>query len=160
MNNDERIHKLIDSYFEGELTAGEERELRALLLRHPGGDPAIDEALAVMGFAVTAAPKRAPTLPTAAKRAAPRRISVAAVATALLSLGVSWLAMQTTGRFSGEGRGECVAYVHGVRVDNEAEVMRLVSEQLGEMGMASEEFSREMADDFGDISEIFNSESI
>ena len=93
MNNDERIHKLIDSYFEGELTAGEERELRALLLRHPGGDPAVDEALAVMGFAVTAAPKRAPTVPTAAKRAARRRmiwrrISVAAVATALLSLGV------------------------------------------------------------------------
>lgn len=55
---------------------------------------------------------------------------------------------------------ECVAYVHGVKVESEAEVMRLVSEQLGEMGEASEEFNREVADDIGDISEFFNTASI
>lgn len=155
---------MIDLYFEGELTPGEERELRALLLRHPGGDPRVDEALAVMGYVSAAARASAAASYVAVSRARRlavwRRISVAAVVTALLSLGAGWLATQTTGRLSGEGRGECVAYVHGVRVDNEAEVMRLVSEQLGEIGIASEEFSREMAADLGDISEIFNSESI
>lgn len=141
---------MIGLYFDARLSAAEERELRKELLRHPEGDPVVDEALAVMGYAASAAP------PVAARRNMLRRIGVAAAVVAFLAVGAGILA----GSIPGREAGECVAYVHGVRVDNEDEVMRLVREQLGEMGRASEEFSREVADDFGDISEIFKSESL
>ena len=57
MNND--IHHLIDSYFAGETTLQQEQRLRKLLLENAGsGDPAVEEALAVMSFTAASRPEK------------------------------------------------------------------------------------------------------
>lgn len=57
MNND--IHHLIDLYFAGETTLQQEQRLRKLLLENAGsGDPAVEEALAVMSFTAASRPEK------------------------------------------------------------------------------------------------------
>ena len=58
-------------------------------------------------------------------------------------------------RFAGDG-GECIAYVDGSRIVDEHAVMGIIDAQLGEMGEAADDVSRQMESDFSEIREAMD----
>ena len=160
---DDRLHIQIERYFEGELSAGEERELLMQLLSHPGGDEEIEEALAVMGYVRCSGATRSRRAGSPTSRRGfglLRRVAGAAAAVAVLTVCATLAVRLADSGSLSRHEGMCVAYVQGVRVDSEQEVMRLIGEQLGEMSEASEAVSREVTGDLDDIFKALNSEEI
>ena len=140
----DRLHILIERYFDGDTTVGEERELRAALLALAPAerDRATEEALAVMGYA------RMDVSPVRWRRMLLRGGAAAAVAAVLAVTAV-------LPRFAGDG-GECIAYVDGSRIVDEHAVMGIIDAQLGEMGEAADDVSRQMESDFSEIREAMD----
>lgn len=151
----DRLHILIDRYFDGDTTVGEERELRAALLALAPAerDRATEEALAVMGYArMEAAPAgnaESGVSPVRWRRMLLRGGAAAAVAAVLAVTAV-------LPRFAGDGGGECIAYVDGSRIVDEHAVMGIIDAQLGEMGEAADDVSRQMESDFSEIREAMD----
>lgn len=151
----DRLHILIDRYFDGDTTLGEERELRAALLALAPAerDRATEEALAVMGYArmdvTPAANAESGVSPVRWRRMLLRGGAAAAVAAVLAVTAV-------LPRFAGDGGGECIAYVDGSRIVDEHAVMGIIDAQLGEMGEAADDVSRQMESDFSEIREAMD----
>ena len=135
----DRLHILIERYFDGDTTLGEERGLR-------------EEALAVMGYArmdvTPAANAESGVSPVRWRRMLLRGGAAAAVAAVLAVTAV-------LPRFAGDG-GECIAYVDGSRIVDEHAVMGIIDAQLGEMGEAADDVSRQMESDFSEIREAMD----
>ena len=55
-----------------------------------------------------------------------------------------------------DGAGECIAYVDGSRIVDEHAVMGIIDAQLGEMGEAADDVSRQMESDFDQIREAMD----
>lgn len=150
----EKLHKLIQLYFDGETSLEEERSLLAQLLSMPPGDALADEALAVMGFARcgNTGKKRKSTV---SRHGIYKTTSVAAacVASAAVCVGLFAYFSRPVNSFYNE---ECVAYVGGEKIENESEVMSLISDQLDEMSVASDAVEKEINDDLNDIREIMD----
>lgn len=140
MDNDS-LHDMIDGYFEGTLTAGQERQLLQALLSFEGDDRAVDEALAVMGYARVRRSRR--------HRGVPARIRMAGIAAAAVAaVSVSLVVAHFSGTSAAQ---ECYAYVGGRRVVDNESVMSLMDSQLEEMGAAGEDIRDEIMSDFADI---------
>lgn len=150
-----RLHKLIGRYFDGDTTVEEERELRAALLAlEPAErDQATEEALAVMGYArmdvAHAGNAASGVSPMRWRRMLLRGGAAAAVAAVLAVTAV-------LPRIAGDGGGECIAYVDGHRIVDEHAVMGIIDVQLGEMGEAADDVSRQMESDFDQIREAMD----
>lgn len=151
----DRLHILIERYFDGDTTLGEERGLRAALLALSPAerDQTTEEALAVMGYArMEAAPAgnaASADSPMRWRRMLLRGGAAAAVAAVLAVTAV-------LPRFAGDGGGECIAYVDGSRIVDEHAVMGIIDAQLGEMGEAADDVSRQMESDFSEIREAMD----
>lgn len=151
----DRLHILIERYFDGDTTLGEERGLRAVLLALAPAerDQAAEEALAVMGYArmeaAPAANAESGVSPVRWRRMLLRGGAAAAVAAVLAVTAV-------LPRFAGDGGGECIAYVDGSRIVDEHAVMGIIDAQLGEMGEAADDVSRQMESDFSEIREAMD----
>lgn len=141
----EKLYILIGRYFEGDTSRDEEQELLKQLLAEPAGDAAIDEALAVMGYARTKPAKKG-----LAKRRLITASSAAAAVAAVLAVGAFLMPKHT--------EGECFAYIGGERVESEEIVRSLMADQLGEMSEASDEVARQVATDFDDFRDAFDFE--
>ena len=158
----EDIHSLIDRYFGGELSAEEERALLALLLEQSGEDPEAEEALAVMTCT------RMLSADTVGKRSVrpekPRRRSMAwrgiaaAVGIAIATAGILFLIK--SGAAGQPIQESDIAYVDGVRIDNQDEIMKIVAGQLDDLSLASAEIRMEVTGDLDDIRNVLNMDGI
>ena len=158
----ENIHELIDRFFGGELSADEERALLALLIEHAEGDPEAEEALAVMTCT------RMLSADTVGKRSVrpekPRRRSMAwrgiaaAAGIAIATAGILFLIKSGA---AGQPIPESdIAYVDGVRIDNQDEIMKIVAGQLDDLSLASAEIRMEVTGDLDDIRNVLNMDGI
>lgn len=150
----EKLHKLIQQYFDGETSLEEERSLLAQLLSMPPGDDLADEALAVMVFARygKAGKKKKAAF---SRRSIYKITSVAAACVASVALCIGFFSYLSNpgNSFSNE---ECVAYIGGEKIENESMVMSLIADQLDEMSVASDAVEKEINDDLNDIREIMD----
>ena len=140
---DKNLHSDIERWFDGDMTVAEERALRKRLLSFEDHDETVDEALAVMGFSGIRQRK--------SKRMTYWKGIAAASIVALTGFGLYSLMVS-----SGMKETECYAYVGGERIDNQAAVLQLMENQLGEMASATTDISREVEDELEDFRVIFN----
>ncbi len=151
---EDSLYKMIDRYFDGELTIEEERGLLQELLNHPKGDPEIEEALAVM--------TAARVVPGSVVRNR-RQIwkGIAATVAILVVSGVilSAVGMAIRGSLYGN-QDNAIAYVNGVKVSDETKILSIIQGQLEEMSMASEEMNGELASDLDDIFNALNDDEL
>lgn len=128
------LETLIERYFNGDTTLEEECELRWALSHCPWESETIDDARVVMGyFAAHRHYKRQ----QAANPLRRRMMGIAASIAVILTIGgyVLWHQSQPA--------DQCIAYVNGVTINDDAEVMALIENDLSNMdnaaqGMASQ----------------------
>lgn len=150
--NKEKLHHLIDRYFEGLLTTEEERKLRKILMRQKGDDPEVNEALAVMLVS------RPVNLVRSRKRRHPLLTAWSAAAGVVLLAAVGFSALHHSS--SGSHHDMMVAYVGGIKVCDKDEIKSIIDNQLHDIRTASEFLSEEVEDDLIDIVEAFNDDEI
>lgn len=149
MNND-LLHHLIELYFAGETTLEQERRLRQMLLDNQGsGDPAVEEALAVMSFTAVSRPAR----PAAHTPVMLRWMRLGSIAAALAVVVTMAFRIGGAGGDSGDLDG-CVAYVGSQKIDDRDKIMELVASDWAEISAASAEISDDVT---ADLSTIFES---
>ncbi len=162
---EKNIHKIIDLYFEAQLSPLEEKELLNLLLAFKGGDDKVKDALAVMLMS------RNPSMLTehngnsAIKASLGNRlfkfrslIRVAAVA--MLVFAASTTLLYHFNNDSGVEIEGMIAYVGGVEVSDHSEIMKIVDNQLNDISISSEFFSQTIASDLDDIRNALNEEDL
>ena len=160
MMKEENIHKIIDLYFEAQLSRSEEEELLRSLLAFKGEDEEVKEALAVMLMARrTSIPATQSMQSTQNSRTHRFRILRRAVAVVLVIISCTALLYHFHPNAGVEIEG-MVAYVGGVKVSDHSEIMKIVDDQLNDISMSSELFSQTIATDLDDIREAFNEEGI
>ncbi len=148
MNNNE-IHKLIELYFDGLTTLDQERQLRdAFASMTPPYSPDVESAMAVMGYTSV---MRHPAQTRLNKRA---RWMAAAAAAVSLFMAVA-IAVMMTGR-AGYDANSCVAYVGGVKVSSQEQVMEIMDAELSSISKACDGFDNEVLEQKEAFSEIFN----
>ena len=172
--SEKKIHKIIDLYFEAQLSRAEEEALFHSLLAFKGNDQKVDEALAVM--LMTRMPMESrpsglrPEKPMESRpsglRPEPRRLSgqrpviaVAASIALIFAMGATAL-WHYSNKPAAEESGGIIAYVGGVKVSDNSEVMKIVDDQLNDIGISSELFAQTIAEDLDDIVDAFNEEGI
>ncbi len=162
---EENIYKMIDLYFEAQLSSTEEDELLRLLLAFKGEDDKVKEALAVMLMArnpsILAAhcghTLRKPQLKSSNIRF---RILKRAVAVALVIISCTTALLYHFHYNAGVEIEGMMAYVGGIKVSDHSEIMKIVDDQLNDISMSSESFSQTIATDLDDIRNAFNEEGI
>ena len=162
---EQNIHKIIDLYFEAQLSPHEEKELFSLLLAFKGDDDRVNEALAVMLMsrnpAMLAELGESSTLKHPLKRNLTgfRNLKrVVAVALVVITLATPLLYRHYHDR--GVELEGMMAYVGGVKVSDHSEIMKIVDDQLNDISTSSELFSQTIASDLDDIRNAFNEEGI
>ncbi|MBD5266940.1 MAG: hypothetical protein HDS29_00390 [Bacteroides sp.] len=128
LNSLEAMLVAIELYFDCRLSDEEERRLRRAIAVTRVSHPAIDEARAVMGL-------RKPAERVIVSRKVLRQISIAASVALLIAGGIG------ISRYFSESslENKSIAYVNGVKVTDEDEVMRLFNANLSIMSDGIEE---------------------
>ncbi len=162
---EENIHKLIDLYFEAQLSHSEEDELFGMLLAFKGDDEKVKEALAVMLMArnpsmLATQRKRSAQNPPLERRMSRFRIIKRGVAAAMVILLCTTALVYHFHHNAGAEIEGMMAYVGGVKVDDHSEIMKIVDDQLNDINSSSELFSQTISDDLDDIRNAFNEEGI
>lgn len=159
------IHKIIDLYFEAQLSRHEEDELFSLLLAFKGDDDRVKEALAVMLMsrnpAMLAEDVETSALKHPLKRKLPGFQSIKrVVAAALVVITFATPILYRHYHNRGVELEGMMAYVGGVKVSDHSEIMKIVDDQLNDISTSSEFFSQTIATDLDDIRNAFNEEGI
>ncbi len=149
------IPQAIDLYFDAQLSIKQEEELFHTLLSYKGKDPKADEALAVM--LMTRKPN-ALSKSSKPKRADKVRIWRAAAAVAVIG-GACTMALWHGGHSAGQNDG-MMAYIGGVKITDQMEIMNIVDDQLNDISISSELFAQTVSSDLDDIRDAFNEEGI
>ncbi len=162
------IYKTIDLYFDAQLSLAEEEELYKMLLSYKRKDPKVDEALAVM--LMTRYPYMLAMMsPSAGQRRMESRLSywqssrllwnIAASVVIMIAICGSalWFSSHNSTRNEID---RMIAYVGGVKVSDQSEIMKIVDDQLNDIGISSELFVKTVAEDIDDIRDAFNEEGI
>lgn len=142
----EKIHTLIDRYFDGDTSLEEERWLRENLPSLIGEDQAIDEAVAVMDFASAPAAGR----PDAGFRRRRFRPIAAAAASLAVLIAAAGICLFVTGR---DSKDSYMAYSGGVKLDRE-ETMDLIAAQMEELSEASRSVRADVEDNLADFRQL------
>lgn len=139
-----RLLDLIERYFDCSLSDSEENELREILATSTLSHPSIDEARALMGFRHTVAdPVILPAKPHVKKRFDFRPIIGIAAAVAIIIL----IGLHLHTSPSGSDNSVCIAYVNGQRITDEADIMKLLSEDMLAFEKAAEESQRDFEEE-------------
>ena len=162
---EKNIHKIIDRYFDAQLSRSEEEELFRLLLAFKGDDDKVKEALAVMLMgrnpAVLAEHDREAVIKAPLKsRFSGFRGLKRVVAVALVVITCATPLLYRHYHKSGVEIEGMMAYVGGVKVSEHSEIMKIVDDQLNDISTSSEFFSQTIASDLDDIRNAFNEEGI
>lgn len=140
-----RMHRLIDRYFDATATEAEERELRMSLASTALSSEKIDEARAVMGyFAIGRSIKAPKSNRGGAWLRAAATVAVAAVC------GIALL----TFRPDGKAVNRCVAYIDGTEITDSHAVLAIMRSDLAEIGAASQSLQTDVS---SQLSTLFNS---
>ncbi len=163
---EEKLHNIIDLYFEAQLSRSEEDELLGLLLAFKGEDEKAEEALAVMLMArnpsMLYGHSGQPVLKPGFKmrpsgfRFLRRVVAVAALAVISCTTALLYHFHHNHG-VEIEGM---MAYVGGVKISDQSEIMKIVDDQLNDISVSSQFFSQTIVSDLDDISNAFNEEGI
>lgn len=145
------LYKNIDLYFEASLSLAEEAELLRELLRFEGQDPRTDEALAVM---LASRPPAKPAARKKKKKPARLMVGIAASVAVVFAIGA------VIHNHSHQQDGRMFAYVGGVKIENPQEIMKIIDNQLNDIGESSDFFSRTLSTDLDDIREALISDDI
>lgn len=126
-----RLHELIERYFDATATEAEEAEMRRGLADMSLNSPRIDEARAVAGFFAVERGRR---------KAAERRQTVRwpRIAAAIAVAAICGAALLTLPRHSGSEADRCVAYVGGSEITDSREVLAIMRSNLDDLGAASD----------------------
>lgn len=153
----EELHKQIDRYFDGELSATEEKDLLETLLRHrDDADDAVDGALAVMSWSrISPGKSQGETVPPHRMR---RRRRTAISISAGIAAAATVLACVALSQYLGSTTPQCYAYVNGRYISDPAEVDAMIGLQISEMGEVSRQTSTEALAEFDDIADAISSE--
>lgn len=162
---EKNLHKIIDLYFDAQLSGSEEEELFRSLLAFKGEDEKVKEALAVMLMA------RSPSMmdtqrmhsvrnPLIERRNSRFRILKRAVAAALVIISCSAALLYYSHHNAGVEIEGMIAYIGGVKVSDHSEIMKIVDDQLNDINASSELFSQTVSSDLDDIRNAFNEEGI
>ena len=152
----EDLHRNIDLYFDARLSLAEEDKLFQSLLSFKGNDRKVEEALAVM--LVTRMESRHSGMRHGKYRSRLRPLYAAAAALiAVVCISVLW---QRTGVDNPGNLEGMVAYVGGVKVSDRSEIMKIIDDQLSEIGESSELFAQTVSSDLEDIMEALNDDGI
>ncbi len=149
------IHKAIDLYFDAQLSITEEEQLFHRLLSHKGEDPKADEALAVMLMTRKPSALSKSSKPQRANKA---RIWRAAAAVAVIA-GACTMALWHGGHSASHSKG-MMAYIGGVKISDQTEIMKIVDDQLNDISISSELMAQTVSSDLDDIRDAFNEEGI
>ena len=158
MNRTE-LHIMIDRYFDGDLSIEEENLLVNTLLSMTERDEKAEEALAVMSWTHMPAEVMADSKTEPSSRRQRKqlglfyRISAAASIAAVVITTAILL-------FANEREPECYAYIDGELIENRQEVESLISSQLSDMRIASDETSRQVISELDDIREAISMENM
>lgn len=150
------IYRMIDLYFDAQLSLTEEKELLERLLSFEGKDPMVEEALAVMLMAINPLVKPGRTVRPKTKI---RVWNIAAAVALLVAAGITAV-WHSSHNDSGRTMEGMVAYVGGVKVSDHAEIMKIVDNQLNDIGEYSDFFAQEVSSDLDDIRQALMSEEI
>ena len=163
--NEKNIHKIIDLYFEAQLSRSEENELFSSLLAFKGDDDKVKEAFAVMLMCRNPAVLAEHGRKAAIKAPLKRRFSgfrnlkrIVAVAMVVITCATPLLYRHYHN--SGVEIEVMMAYVGGIKVSDHSEIMKIVDDQLNDISTSSEFFSQTIASDLDDIRNAFNEEGI
>lgn len=126
-----RLHELIERYFDATATEAEEAEMRRGLADMSLNSPRIDEARAVTGFFAVERQRQR-------RAAAPRQtVHWPRIAAAIAVAAVCGAALLTIPRHSDAEPDRCVAYVGDTEITDSQEVLAIMRSNLDELGEAS-----------------------
>ena len=135
-----RLHSLIERYFNAETTISEEKALRAYLAEGKYKlTPEVEEALAVMS--VTRCVKRA-------------RSHHAAIKWGIAATVAGVLALTGVMQFQHMQAPASYAYVGGRFTEDKAELDRLMNSQVSELAMQMRQSQEEMSSQIAELSEV------
>lgn len=153
MKDIDRIHILIERYFDGETSLEEERELREILPLLDPGDEDVDSALAVMGFAgvTPRAPKVLvqPQVPSRSRWESVRRWStgIAAAITIAILLFAALTSDFSGNLDAGSGEHSHVAYVNGEKIVDPNVIQAMIEEEFSQMADARKQMSDDVSEE-------------
>ena len=153
---EDNIHKMIDLYFDAQLSRSEEKELLERLLSFKGKDMKVEEALAVM---LMARNRIIEPVRTVRRKSKIRAWNIAAAVALLVATGITAV-WQSSHNDSGHAMEGMVAYIGGVKVSDHAEIMKIVDNQLNDIGECSDFFAQEVSSDLDDIRQALMIEGI
>ena len=162
---EKNIHKIIDLYFEGQLSPHEEKDLFSMLLAFKGEDDKVKEAIAVMLMArnpsmLAEHTEHSGIKPSLGNRLFRFRSLTRVAAVALLAITCVAALLYHFNHNPGVEIERMMAYVGGVEVSDHSEIMKIVDDQLNDISISSEFFSQTIASDLDDIRNAFNEEGI
>ncbi|MBR4829013.1 MAG: hypothetical protein IKZ92_04340 [Muribaculaceae bacterium] len=128
INSQAELEQLIERYFDGETSLQEEQLLKQTLADCTWTSDTIDEARFTMGYFTAHKQQQRRIVKMTTRR---RIIGIAASIAVLLTVGASALS------YIHQSQGVCLAYVNGKAINNEDEVMELISKDLSTMDVAS-----------------------
>ena len=147
ISNQAELEQLISRYFEGETTVQEELALREILADCPWSSEVINETRFTMGyFTAHNNQQRQATLRTTRQRV----IGIAASIAIILAMGGFALWQHQSGN-----NDLCVAYVNGVAINDDEDVMALIQNDLNMIGDASQGMTAQLSS-LGEALEIDN----
>ncbi len=159
MEENDKLHLLIEAYFDGRLTAREEEALYRHLLKIRPATPEIEEALAVMAYARMESPKAGQSS-SKPYRKGKRWLRISQVAASVLLAVTAGMGLISLLNGPAHTDSECLAYVNGVEVRNQERIRALIASQLSEMGDASQDVAAEVNSDLDDIREALKFEEL
>lgn len=130
--------RLTERYFDALTTDGEEQQLRQFAAVTT--DPDFDELRAVMGFSAMAASRRKP------KQTAWPMQRWMRYAAAIALIVVVALALPSISSLRAT-EGECIAYVNGKAIHDEATILSMMTKTAGEVMGTDEALATEMLED-------------
>ena len=155
---EKNIHKAIDLYFDAQLSIAEEEKLFRSLLAFKGKDQKVDEALAVMLMTRMPMESRPSGLRTKKTRSLMRPLyAAAAVLIAVICISALW---HQSGIEEDKNIEGMVAYIGGVKISDQSEIMKIVDDQLNDIGISSELFAQTLPEDLDDIRDAFNEDDL
>lgn len=155
-NNKEKVELLrdIERYFECQLTEEEEKNLRCRLITTTLDFPELEESKAVMGFQTIK--HSGPANKSIVRKINNIRIirlaeEIAAILIVAIGVGMGIMFKNSPDRAS-----ECVAYVNGQCVTDEAKVMQILEQNIAELETGAAEARNDVVAEMADLLENIN----
>lgn len=147
--------RMVEKYFDGDTTIEEEKWLRRELLSTDCRDAAVEEALAVMGYAATSRADALKSSAVAMRKSPsfPGWMAGAASVAVIIAISLALFSPQNAGK-----TGRCVAYIHGQKIEDAEVIRNLASLQIAEIGESSDDIDEQIQKEFHEFKIVMDNE--